>query len=533
MAQRKKSTSKKYTSKKTSSKKPAANHPSKKNIPAKPALPVAERRGISKHLTGGWTALLIHASSGIGDADALLDVMLDAGWIGGARRDVATDLLNGRLQRPMGPWGLIVQLVGHPWLYLLGDNLRYEWAKELAAKLDRRAALFEFSGMHGTLYARAYESQTTLFDFECGGFFTAGDDRSVVRPPKERLDMAIDGTLFDTDWLRQFKSGSAAQDALAREMGLYLPVLYHSADKGQAKLVGRETANFKPVDYARIDLFVFGDASTLETLPAVIALGKAVRAGQGAGVQAALADGADVRYLPDDDDSPLTVALALGAGGTYDWKYKRISREQQLAVLAALLEAGADPNPSGLEPAIHQVLHWGDGCDERTIIRQLRLLLDHGADPNALGTFFRGDGQRPLHVAVYQGWLAVMKLLVSRGADATLTNRAGKTPREAAQARLEQLKPSGTTTAGVDNAPRSGAMAELIAIEAKVARSAIARLQAAMDFLAAAERGTADTADIDKIAEASWRVWIEEHERWKAERKAKDPKLWRELHGED
>jgi len=480
---------------------------------AKPkgTVPLAERRGISKLLKGGWSALVVHAPGGTGDADALLEFMLQAGWIGGARRDVATELLAGQVPRPVGPWGLVIQLAGHPWLYLSGDGLRYEWVRELAAGLGRRAALFQLSGMHGTLYARAYEGDETLFEFECGGFL-ADDGRERVRLRKEPFDAAISGKLFDAAWLRQFKRGPEVLEALVHELDLYLPVLGHRSEKGQADLYGRDAAAFKATDYSRIDLIVFGDASTLEPTPAAFALAEAIHAGDAEAVRIAVSQGADVRYLPESDGSPLDAALALGQGGLYDWKYKRISREQQLEVLAALLDAGEQPDPPGEEPAIHRVLHHGEHGNERTVIRQLRLLLDHGADPNAVGTFLRSSGQRPLHVVAMQyGWPAVLKLLLSRGADAALTNAAGKTPRQAAEARLDFL-----------NGPLT-----------MPARGELARLRTAIDLLSAAERGEADLSDIDELAEASWQSWSEEQERKLAARKAENPDLWRELHGED
>ncbi|MCC2670931.1 MAG: hypothetical protein K0Q72_3402 [Armatimonadetes bacterium] len=352
------------------------------------AVPLAERRGLSRHLSSSWTALLVQAPGGPGDADRLLDFMLETGWIGGVRRDAAADLFAGRIPRPLGSWGLVIQLAGHPWCYLVGDGLHYEWAQELAAKLDCRTALFSCSGVHGTLSAWAYEGEETLFEFECGGFLAA-EGRSVVYLRKDAFPAVITGTRFDPDWLRQFKRGEDAQDALARELGIYLPVLIHRSADGQADVYGRDAVAFKPVDYTRIDLIVFGDAATLEPTPAAFALAAAIDAGDAVGLREALAQGADARYLPDTDDSPLDKALALGQGSLYDWRYQRISREQQLEVLAVLLEAGANPDPAGDEPAAHRVLSFGDHGDERTVIRQLRLLFEHGAngDPAAeLGT---------------------------------------------------------------------------------------------------------------------------------------------------
>ena len=522
--------------------------PAKKHSRSKsrqpPQLGVSSRIGHS-----GWLAMVVGAPGGTADADRLLDAMLASGWIGGARREVVADLLAGKVRAPMGPWGLVVQLAGHPWVYLLGDNLRYEWPKELAEKLGVRSALFQYDGTLGTLRARAYEGRDTLFEFEHGGLVSADGGREVVQIPGDLFSMAIRGRNHDAAWLRKFKSGEAAQDALAREIGLYIPALWQRAAGGKAGVWGADAAKLKPADYARIDLFVFGDASTLEPSPASFALSEAIHAGDAAGVRAALAQGADVRYLPDDSESPLHKALGLGAGGLYDWKYKRITREQQLEVLAALLEAGANPDPKDMEPAVHRVLFHGDKGDERTIVRQLRLLFDHGADPNATGTYLRSAGQRPLHVvARYQNWPAVLKLLVSRGADPKLTDAAGRTPLEAAQSRLGYLNESRAKLAGPGPGTFEGAMGNLVGKKSGAgaalvagmvgqlvaeANDEVAGLKATIAFLAAAERGEADTSGIDELAEASWEKWIADHERWKASRKAADPARWKLLHGED
>jgi hypothetical protein len=496
------------------------------------ALPVAERRGISKHLSDGWSHFLIHAPGGTDEADALLDSMLNAGWIGAARRDIGMELIAGNVPRPMGAWGLLVQLAGLPWIYVLGDGLRYEWVKELASKLGRRTAFFELSGLHGTLYGRAYEGDETLADFECGAFIQPDDGRELVRLSKEALDATARGALVDTDWLRQFRTGPEAQDALARRLELYLPVLVHTSRNGKADLFGRDASAFKKADYARIDLFVLGDSSTLEPGPANRALANALHAGDAAGVRAALEQGADVRYLPETDQTPLDLALSLGQGGTYDWRYKRISREQQLEVMAALLEAGVSPDPKGDEPAIHRVLNLGDKGDERTVIRQLRLLLDHGADPNSFGTQLRTNQQRPLHVvAIHFGWMAVMKELIARGADPKAPNGQGKTPREAAQAKLDYVV--STSGGGGGISALLGAAASVVRGLTNAGEDEAARVRRTIDFLAAAERGEADLSGVDELAEASWKAWSAEHEKWKARRKAENPDLWRELHGED
>jgi hypothetical protein len=454
-------------------------------------VPLAERRGLSKHLDYGWHVILLQSKDGrSADADAFLDRMIALGHLGGARRDVAFDLFAGRVPRPMGPWGLLVQLKGHPCLYFVGDGLRREWPRELAADLNIRTGLFGADGMVATLLAELHEGSTTLVDFRGGPAVGDKSDPEAVFERDGMTGMTVRGTRLTTDWLRPFKSVAKAHDAIARELNVYVPVLAHESDDGTAEVYGYDGKRFTPNDYGRIDVVTFGSAATLEPTPAAFDLAKAVRAGDAAGVRAAIAGGADPRYLPDDDDSPLDLALRLGRGtSSYSRPYEEVSREQQLAVIEALLDGGAPTDPPGADPAIHVLLGNAEHSDQRTTIAQLRLLLDRGADPNALGTFLRGDGNTPLHVAASYDWLAVMKYLVSRGADATRPDHQGLTPRQALEQRMRT---------------------------AYVVQPSKALGKQMLDFLAAAEQGTADTSDTDALAEQSWLTYRKEHKAWVA-----------------
>lgn len=68
----------------------------------------------------------------------------------------------------------------------------------------------------------------------------------------------------------------------------------------------------------------------------------------------------------------------------------------------------------------NSTLHVAVQSDQR---RVMRLLLDHGADPNAQNK----RGQTPLHYAYKYRFDEAIKLLMERGADDTITNWAGLT----------------------------------------------------------------------------------------------------------
>ncbi len=89
----------------------------------------------------------------------------------------------------------------------------------------------------------------------------------------------------------------------------------------------------------------------------------------------------------------------------------------RLGVLARLVTAGArlDADPYRGTPLI-----WAAVCDRREAVEWL---LDHGADINQKATFgglSHGQGITALHMAAQYGHMAVVRLLVERGADRTI-----------------------------------------------------------------------------------------------------------------
>jgi ankyrin repeat protein len=138
------------------------------------------------------------------------------------------------------------------------------------------------------------------------------------------------------------------------------------------------------------------------------------------GEAVALGDTARVRALLADDPSLLHSFTPDGfppAGLAIFFRHPELARE--------LIEQGADVhaaarNPQRVAP-VHAAASVGDTAS-------MRLLLDHGADPNAR----QHAGFVPLHATAANGDRATTELLLARGADVEAKTDDGKTPADLA-----------------------------------------------------------------------------------------------------
>jgi cytohesin len=103
----------------------------------------------------------------------------------------------------------------------------------------------------------------------------------------------------------------------------------------------------------------------------------------------------------------------------------------QVTAAERLLDAGADATTPTRDSFL-QISPLGSAIattpgvpqpsdDEDTVLALVRLLLEHGADPNARRT----DGTTPLHAAAWRGLTVVVQELLDAGADRTIAGRSG------------------------------------------------------------------------------------------------------------
>ena len=109
------------------------------------------------------------------------------------------------------------------------------------------------------------------------------------------------------------------------------------------------------------------------------------------------------------------------------------------AVVALLLDRGADLSARGGRPSVHDIMAGNDKAQETPLHKAaafnanpavVALLLDRGADLSARD----GLGKTPLHkAAAFNANPAVVALLLDRGADATVRDDNGDLPVDVAE----------------------------------------------------------------------------------------------------
>ena len=168
-----------------------------------------------------------------------------------------------------------------------------------------------------------------------------------------------------------------------------------------------------------------------------------------AALRAAIADGADVNAMEEDDawgmESPwprnpllyalnggekaeecVRLLLAAGAhpmsdtGGLWTPLHEAVHEEYPLSLVLALLEAGADPNAKGIQGQTVLTCVMAEDCP-LTYLNHIKLLLEFGADPNIAD----GYGCSACH---YAEDCVLLALLLDYGADPRLRDRDGLAP---------------------------------------------------------------------------------------------------------
>ncbi|PKQ27000.1 MAG: hypothetical protein CVT64_00685 [Actinobacteria bacterium HGW-Actinobacteria-4] len=124
-------------------------------------------------------------------------------------------------------------------------------------------------------------------------------------------------------------------------------------------------------------------------------------------VEAVLRGSPDVHALNDSNDPVLMLACEHG---------------KNPAVITALLDAGADPSVPASDNVGSMPLHI---CAAQDHVDGIMVLLERGVDVNQRQATYEGT---PLLVAAWAGHLSAAELLLTMGADPTLTDVEGGTP---------------------------------------------------------------------------------------------------------
>jgi hypothetical protein len=411
-----------------------------------PKAGLAERRGVFPPDAYGnsWDMTLIQVPGRARrvDLDELLDRLIERGAVGAARRDIGAELHSGRIPIPAGAWALLVALRGQSWAYLLPGHLDDSLSGAIAGKAGLRVIDAGYSDFSNATAFCCVEGHETLVRFESCGL---GGESEVVEEYTRGLDEAVSETLFAStklpkEWLKPFKNERDVLEALAKEFDAFIPYIAARASGKVIEISGFDSKEFKRKDYLRIDLIGFGN-TRLEPSPADHQLRDAIIAGDVEAVRSAVGAGANLTTVPNDNCSALHLALSHEREG-----------ESRRALVATLLELGANPNDPGEEPAVHVLLD-PLFVDEAEVIDVLGLLTSHGADVNARGKELLSKIETPIHAAARRGWLAIAKFLVSKGADARAANDFGDLPRQTAEKAEASIRSFGEADAKAQYAP--------------------------------------------------------------------------------
>ena len=104
----------------------------------------------------------------------------------------------------------------------------------------------------------------------------------------------------------------------------------------------------------------------------------------------------------------------------WNWDANGIVDSNQPDIFRLLLDHGANPNAKDRHD--WSLLHYAVETEE--YIDMARMLLDKGANPDIR----ENTGQTPLHFAADPGFTAIVELLISRGADVNAKDDFGHTP---------------------------------------------------------------------------------------------------------
>lgn len=314
---------------------------------------------------------------------------------------------------PRGPWAICIKFKRKPWSLVAGALVTDEWVKKIGKRKRTQAIHCGFKADTETTYCRYYEDGKVAVDFEAVGPPCQASKRVKLKSTVP-LDDCCSGEIIP----------AKALDALLSHFDARM-LLEISQEQGKLGL--RSLADGKQPKLAFEEAMIAEFYSLREgENPASDRLAAALDDADPAKVKQAIELGADLAWLPSSFLSPLRSVLGKQQG---DWR----------ACAQALVEAGApvDGYP-GESPPLSDFLaisSMGDteGLGQLQTVEVIDTMLSLGANINAIDSTNNGNGNSPLHHAVANCLPLVVVHLLSRGVNATITNRDGQTARQLAR----------------------------------------------------------------------------------------------------
>ena len=323
---------------------------------------------------------------------------------------------------------LAFQYAKHPCSIVLLRNAP-DYLAELSAELAATIGAFEYEKVSGWEQLRIYADGRCVETYAYGYDYTdeSGDD-----PIPEATDdgkpfdhrVARDGTMHHFRSERRMVDASlitddaAMLDATATFYGLVFPGWKGMPTETDGKIGGLTKSAFARVDAIRRPV-----AAELASTDG--GLRESIEQLDVTKVRAALATKPDLKRVVGLRCTPIQLVVSR-------WKAKPMAAAEIAVMLAS---RGADVHSKGdadvAEPPLF--MPFNETHDEGAAISILDALLLAKADINSRGGRAYSRDKTLLHLAVRNGDLATVRFLIGRGADPTLTNGAGHTPRAAAE----------------------------------------------------------------------------------------------------
>ena len=406
--------------------------------------------------------------------------------------DVTKAALAGKIDQPDAPHLVIVKMKGHDWAPISSSFAKsYDMDAWKALSLDAGTRVI-WCGHQDTASATGFEmfeGGEARVEFEsCGEEYGAESE--------DDLDDVEFGTRFTSklhkkNWWQQHADENETMQALVTEQGAFVPMFMVFADKGKLKFQSYPEDALEPANVERVVLAVYGPAGKAKPSAAGKDLREAIEKLDVAGVEQAIAAGADLQFLPGLSHNALSHAVSRALKDP----------AKGVPVIEALIRAGADVNDGG-DGQNAPLWHAFDMsfADLHQKIPVLRALIGGGADLNVQAVTSYVKGRRPLHVAAGEGNLAMTEFLIANGADPAATDANGKTARQNAQATVKGILKMTDDADGAHTGPIKKVIKYLERVEkgeAKPAAAAAAAAAAGKDW---------ETVVADDKAEAAARA---------------------------